>query len=268
MAKTLLSGTFEVCVDSVASAVAAEKGGANRLELCCSLMEGGLTPSMGLVESVLSCVSIPVRVMLRPRAGDFLYSETEFNVILRDLALLRRTKAEGVVIGMLTHEGKVDRERLEEFMIAASPLKVTFHRAFDLTKSATESARILVELGVHTLLTSGLSESASSGVQIIKEINDIYGLRIEVMAGGGLSEENIEYILISTGTRAIHGSCRVVVESKMTFHRPNVPMGLPVIDTACHKAASVERVAVIKCTAERIWKEQKTSEQSPGMSSR
>ncbi|XP_047008243.1 copper homeostasis protein cutC homolog isoform X3 [Ictalurus punctatus] len=161
---------MEVCVDSVESAINAERGGAGRLELCSSLIEGGITPSVGLLQVVKENVQIPVYVMIRPRGGDFLYSEREVEVMRRDIELLKRHRADGFVLGALTEDGRVDAELCMELLATCRPLPVTFHRAFDMVHDPSVAVETLVSLGFERILTSGCDSSALEGLPVIKRL--------------------------------------------------------------------------------------------------
>ncbi|MGH9764286.1 MAG: copper homeostasis protein CutC, partial [Blastocatellia bacterium] len=147
--------TIEVCVDTVESAIAAQRGGADRIELCGNLIEGGITPSIGAIEMVRKNLSIPLHVVIRPRGGDFLYSDIDFEVMKRDIELVKWLGADGVVFGVLTPRAAVDVERTEDLIARARPLSVTFHRAFDMTRDPYQSLDDLIALGVNRVLTSG-----------------------------------------------------------------------------------------------------------------
>ena len=164
MAKAIL---VEACVDSVESARAAERGGADRLELCDNLVEGGTTPSAGMIAECRTHVRIPIYVMIRPRGGDFLYSPVELEVMVRDIALARELGADGVVFGMLTNAGKVDRKRTARFVNLSYPLDVTFHRAIDVSRDPLEALEVLVDAGVDRVLTSGGAAKALAGSRVI-----------------------------------------------------------------------------------------------------
>jgi copper homeostasis protein len=217
--------TLEVCVDSVESALAAQAAGADRVELCQALFEGGLTPSAGLIEEVRARVSLKLAVMIRPRGADFCYSTTEFAVMKRDLLLARKLGADVLVLGLLKPDGTIDRERTWELLELARPLPVTFHRAFDMTRDPREALETLIGLGVDRVLTSGQERSALEGLDLIAELIQLAGDRIVVMPGGGLSERNLPKILRQSGAREFHVSAASTRESPMTFRNPRVAMG-------------------------------------------
>ena len=216
---------IEVCIDSVESAVAAGDGGADRLEVCSALGEGGLTPSAGLMEVVRSRVRIPLAVMIRPRAGDFCYSNEEFEVMRRDLVRLKAMGADLFVLGVLTPSGEVDADRTRELIGLARPLPVTFHRAFDMTRDARASMESLMDLGCERVLTSGQEKSVLEGLELITELVGIARGRIIVVPGGGITERNLPRILRECDAREFHVSASAVRDSRMEFRNGRVPMG-------------------------------------------
>lgn len=225
MAKPIL----EVCVDSVESALAAEVGGADRLELCQSLCEGGLTPSPGLLAEVRERVKIPIAVMIRPRGADFCYSEAEFKVMRRDLILARQAGADMIVLGLLKPDGSVDVPRTKELIALARPLPVTFHRAFDMARDAGTALEDLIALGVERVLTSGKERTAAEGLDTIVALLRQARGRITIVPGGGINEQNVIQILTATGVKEFHVSASATQESAMIFHNPRVIMGRGVV---------------------------------------
>lgn len=215
----------EVCVDSVESAEAAQQGGADRVELCAALIEGGVTPSAGAMEAARERLRIDIQMMVRPRGGDFLYSDAEFEVMTRDVDLAKRVGASGVVFGLLDRDGGVDAERTRRLIARARPLSVTFHRAFDMARDPREALEMLVALGVDRVLTSGQEASAWDGVDLLRDLVRIAAGRIVIMPGGGIHERNIDRIVAQTGAREIHVTGTRVVESTMTFRNPRCVMG-------------------------------------------
>ncbi len=216
---------LEVCVDSVESAVAAEKGGAARVELCCALLEGGLTPSAGAVALARKSLRIGLNVIIRPRGGDFLYSGAEHEVMLRDIDTAKELGADGVVIGVLTASGDVDVAPTRELVDRARPMSVTFHRAFDMTRDPFAALEALVELGIDRVLTSGQEESAMAGLGLLRELVARAEGRMVVMVCGNLHENNIETIAKETRAKELHVTGFIDVESGMTFRNPRVYMG-------------------------------------------
>lgn len=217
----------EVAVDSVAGARAAAAAGATRLELCSSLAEGGLTPSLGLLSAVVAAVAVPVVAMVRPRPGDFLYDAAEFDVMQRDVRLLREAGAAGMVSGVLTADGRIDEPRLVELCRLAAPLPVTCHRAFDLAADADAALDALLRLGVARVLTSGQARSAHEGTAAIARTVARARGRIVVMAGAGVRDDDVAALVAATGCDEVHLSATCWHDSAMTFRRAGVPMGTP-----------------------------------------
>jgi copper homeostasis protein len=217
----------EVCVDSLESAAAAQRGGAGRLELCSSLSEGGLTPTPGLVEGVLRQVSLPVFAMLRPRRGDFCYSPEEIEVMRRDLEWLKTCGVQGVVLGLLTPDGQIDRAGVKKLVDLARPLNVTFHRAFDLCADPYQALDELITLGVERLLTSGQQPSALEGLALLQGLTARAAGRMVVMPGGGVNEQTIRAIVNGCQAREIHFSASAWAESCLAFRREGLPMDGP-----------------------------------------
>ena len=215
----------EACVDSVASARNAVAGGAERLELCDNLVEGGTTPSLGMMAAVRDVVRVPMFVLIRPRGGDFLYDADEVRIIRRDIAEARTLGADGVVIGALTQEGKVDTVVMKKLIEAARPMAVTFHRAFDLARHPYETLEVLVQLGAHRVLTSGQAPTALEGIPVLARLVQQAKDRIEILAGGGVTEDNAARIVKDTGVNEIHLRGSATEPSAMQFRRPGVYMG-------------------------------------------
>jgi copper homeostasis protein len=215
----------EVCVDSVEGAVAAQDGGAVRVELCDNLIEGGTTPSAGTIALARRHIDIGLNVIIRPRGGDFCYSDIEYEVMRYDVAEAKRLGADGVVIGMLTPDGDVDVSRVSGLIEVARPLSVTFHRAFDVCRDPFAALETLIDLGVDRVLTSGQEQSVLEGVDLIAELVRRAGDRIIVMPGGGLNERNVGKIVAQTGVKEIHVSARSSVDSTMIHRNPRVFMG-------------------------------------------
>ena len=194
----------EACVDSVESAIAAERGGAHRLELCDSLVDGGTTPSAGMIAAVKAAVRIPVFVILRPRGGGFVYSDAEAEVMRRDAEVAATLGADGVVVGALQPDGRVDIGRTRALIEASRGLSVTFHRAFDLVRDRYEALDALASAGVTRVLTSGGARTALLGADEIGSIVRAAGSRLTVVAGGGIREENVAEVVRRSGAREIH----------------------------------------------------------------
>ena len=216
---------IEACVDSVQSAVAAEKGGAARVELCTALLEGGLTPSAGAIAQARAKLSIGLHVIIRPRGGDFLYADSEHEVMLEDIATAKSLGADGVVIGVLVADATVDVARTRALLDGSRPMSVTYHRAFDMTRNPFAALETLVELGVDRILTSGQEESAVAGLDLLAKLVKAAADRIVIMPAGNIHEKNIEKIAATTGAKELHVTGFVEEDSGMTFRNPRVYMG-------------------------------------------
>lgn len=235
---------FEVAVDSLESALIAQDCGANRVELCADLGIGGITPSLGAVEVAVERLQIPVHVMIRPRRGDFLYTDAEFETMARDIELAKSAGAQGVVFGMLMADGGVDLARTGELARLARPLSVTFHRAFDMCWDPLAALAALMDLGVDTLLTSGQARSAEAGVALIADLVARAAGRIVIMPGAGINAGNIARIAAATGARTFHFSARETIDGPMEYRNPRASMGAD--DAAYARSyASAERIRAI-----------------------
>ncbi len=197
--------TLEICIDSVAGAVAAAEAGADRLEVCTALSEGGLTPSHGLIGAVVNRVALPVMVMIRPRGGDFVYSDEELDVMLRDIQAAKSLGARGVVFGVLTEAGNISLDANRRLLSAARPLEATFHRAFDFTSDPHVALEQLKQMGFDRVLTSGQQATAEAGISLLKQLNASATHPI-IIAGSGVRPENAARIVRETKVREIHGS--------------------------------------------------------------
>lgn len=235
----------EICVDSVEGALAAQQGGAQRVELCDNLVEGGTTPSSGMIALARQQLMIGLNVIIRPRGGDFCYSDLEFAVMQHDVTQAKALGADGVVIGLLHPDGTVDKERTAILIALARPLTVTFHRAFDMTANAGQALEDLIELGIERVLTSGHEQTAVDGLAQIAALVTQAGDRIIIMPGGGISEENAGMIVQQSGVREIHLSARSSVESRMTYRNERVYMGLPGLPEFQRKTTDVNRVHAV-----------------------
>lgn len=215
----------EVCVDSVASAVAAERGGGARVELCGSLIEGGITPSAGLIEMTRAAVSVDLHVMIRPRGGDFCYDRDEFEIMGRDVALAQRLGANGVVFGILDVNGNVDLARTRELVNAARPLSVTFHRAFDMTADLVRALDDVCAAGADRVLTSGGESTSLQARETIAQLVRQAQNRIVVMPGGGIKAESARSLVELTRVSEIHVGLRSAIPSPMLHRNPRIAMG-------------------------------------------
>ena len=218
---------LECATDSVESALAAAKGGADRLELCANLIIGGTTPTLALYDEVRNHSDIPLFILIRPRFGDFLYTDYEANVICREIEMFQKAGAEGVVIGSLNKDGSLNTEHMKRFMESAKDMSVTLHRAFDMCADPFETLKQAKELGVNTILTSGQAPSSLEGIDLYEKLIEKANGEISILAGGGIKASTIEKLLKQTSLTAFHMSGKIVVESGMEFRNPAVSMGLP-----------------------------------------
>ena len=216
---------IEICLEDVRSIIAAQNGGADRVELCSNLFEGGLTPSIGTVCTAMKYARIPVNCMIRPRGGDFCYSNLEFEAMKRDIEAFKETGVNGIVFGILMPEGDVDMERSREIVELARPLQVTFHRAFDMTRDPYKALEDLVALGVERVLTSGQEATVWEGADLLAELVKLAGDRIIVIPGCGISERNFKRIREKIGAREYHVHLPGEEASRMAFHPSHIYMG-------------------------------------------
>lgn len=218
---------LEVCVDSVESAIAAFEGGTDRIELCGDLPVGGVTPSEVLFRMIRKYTDLKIRVLLRPRFGDFCYSGYELEMMKEDVQKFAELKAEGIVTGILTPQGSLDMEQMEALISCAGKADVALHRAFDVCKNPLETMEDAISLGIKTILTSGQKNSAWEGRMLLKELKAKSKDRIEILAGAGVDADTIEKLYKETGITSYHLSGKIKKESKMEFRNPQVSMGLP-----------------------------------------
>ena len=214
----------ELCAYSVDACRIAARLGVDRVELCASPAEGGVTPSMATIERVAAIDGIDVSVMIRPRGGDFLYSEDEFETMLRDIAYAREAGATGVVFGILTADGKVDVERTRQLVEASKGMETTFHRAVDMTADYEAAVETVIEAGCNRILTSGSYDKAIDGIDNIRRAVEIAKGRIEIMAGSGVVAANAAQ-LAAVGVDALHFSAKCMVAGAMEYHNPRISMG-------------------------------------------
>ena len=227
--------TLEVCIDSTASALAAKRGGADRLELCADLIIGGTTPSPALLRQVKAETGLPVRALIRPRFGDFCYDRYELAQMAECAAELVAAGADGIVTGVLTPAGALDTDALRPIYAAARQaaekahrtVDCTLHRAFDVCCDPFAALEAAKQLGLATILTSGQAASAPQGAALLRQLVEAAGQEVEILVGAGVSAANIPALAAQTGARAFHLSGKQVLDSRMTFRREGVPMGLP-----------------------------------------
>ena len=208
----------EICANSYQSAMNAEKAGAHRIELCCELAVGGITPSYGLIKKVIHDVTIPVHVLIRPRSGDFMYSNEEFEIMKHNIKLCKHLGAKGIVSGILNSNLTIDIKRTQELVELSKPMAFTYHRAFDWVVNPIESLEQLEQIGVHSVLTSGQELSAENGISLLKELKD--QTRITMIPGGGIHKDNVQ-LFLDAGFSEIHLSA---TKQHQTIEVPRIPM--------------------------------------------
>ena len=234
---------FEICTNSVESCLAAENGGAHRVELCAGIPEGGTTPSYGEILMARKHLNIKLHVIIRPRGGDFFYTPLEIETMIKDIELCKELKVDGVVFGCLNADGSINMPAMRELMTASEGLSVTFHRAFDVCNDPEKALEQVIELGCDRILTSGQEKNAELGIPLLKELNKKADGRIILLAGCGVNEQNIKKIALETGITEFHFSAREVKQSKMIYRRERVPMGGAVnIDEFSRPVTTVNRV--------------------------
>jgi copper homeostasis protein len=204
---------LEISVESVAAAMAAERGGAQRIEFCANAREGGTTPSDELLRAVRERVRLPILSMVRPRAGDFVYSDAEFEIMRRDIQAAKEFQMDGVVLGLLEADGRIDVERSAQFVEQARPLPVTYHRAFDESRDLQKSLEDVIKTGAARLLTSGGRRTAPEALGVLAELVRIAGERLIVMPGSGIHAGNIRKVARTTGAREFHAGLSSVIAS-------------------------------------------------------
>jgi len=217
---------IEVCVDSVCNALTAQSAGAYRIEFCANLPEGGTTPSPAQIEIARNLLNIKLYVIIRPRGGDFLYNDTEFEIMKSDIHFCGKTGCDGVVIGMLNPDGTVDKERNGELIRIAHQysMGVTFHRAFDRSANLFSAMETIIELGCERILTSGGYDTAIEGAGIINKLIEQAGDRIIIMPGAGITPENINELIRKTGANELHGTFRSRFPSRMQYRNERLSL--------------------------------------------
>lgn len=252
---------LEICCGDIASVLAAKEGGARRIELCSGLSEGGLTPSIGLIHSAVDSGIEQINVLIRPRPGDFFYSDTEVALMENDIREAIYAGATGIVIGVLTPDGDVDMNTNSKLISVAREaarkvglinLNITFHRAFDVSREPAANLQDIIRLGCNCLLTSGAAQSAVKGLPLISKLVNLADGRIVIMAGSGINPSNAAEIIAATGVKAIHATARKPIPSKMRFRRPLVSMGVPGSDEYAPLSTSPDVVAKLLQTINSI----------------
>lgn len=243
--------TIEIVVYNIESALRAQEGGADRIELCDNPGEGGTTPSFGTIESVRQNVNLDVFVMIRPRGGDFHYSNYEFHCMKRDIDQCQKLSADGVVFGILNADGTLDKKRCKELIDRARPMKVTCHRAFDMTSDPFQTLEDCIEVGFDRILTSGHQTVASKGTLLIAELVKKANSRIAIMPGSGVNEETVEKIVSETGAKEIHFSATAFRESVMQYRNMAIAgMGSDEGAEFKYRTVDPDRVRVMRKLAE------------------
>ena len=250
---------LEICVDSWESAITAAENGADRLELCANLILGGTSPSASLVWKLVRELEIPVNVLLRPRFGDFCWTDREKQVLRDEISDMLFAGADGIVIGALTPEGELDIDFLEDCMFGADGKPVTLHRCFDVCRDPFGALEQAIELGIKTILTSGQERDAVTGIPLLRQLQQQAAGRIRIMAGAGVSAANIPLIHAETGITHFHLSAKRTVPGPMIFRREDVPMGLPMAsefdrqytdpDAVRAAAEAVKQLVIDNCRA-------------------
>lgn len=207
---------IEICANSVQSAINAEKADADRIELCSELAVGGITPSYGLIKEVLSKISIPVFVLIRPRSGNFIYSNDEFEIIKNDILICKELGCAGIVSGILNKDNSIDLIRTKELIELSKPLEFTFHRAFDLVENPIEALQQLIEIGANRILTSGQENSVGNGLDLLIELKNKTNNKLIIMPGGGINADNV-HLFKENGFAEIHASASSVYHEDEPF---------------------------------------------------
>lgn len=218
--------TLECCVDSVESAIAAKKGGADRLELCSALVIGGLSPSQALYRKIREQADIPIRVLLRPRFGDFCYTDHEHEILKEEVRSFRKLGADGIVIGTMKPDGTLNLEQMKELMEEAQGMTVTLHRAFDMCQDPFQTLEGAKRLGIHTILTSGQKNVCTEGMDLLKELVEQAQGKTEILVGGGVDASVLPVLAEKTKAKAFHMSGKVSIESEMQYRKQDVSMGV------------------------------------------
>ncbi|MEY4931637.1 MAG: hypothetical protein RI909_2361 [Bacteroidota bacterium] len=247
--------TIEIVVYNIESALRAQEGGADRIELCDNPGEGGTTPSFGTIESVRQNVNLDVFVMIRPRGGDFHYSNYEFHCMRRDIDQCQKLSADGVVFGIVNADGTMDKKRCKELIDRARPMKVTCHRAFDMTRDPFEALEDCIEAGFDRILTSGHQTTAAKGIELLAQLIEKAKGRIAIMPGSGVNEETVERIVRETNAQEIHFSATAYRESAMQYRNMAIAgMGSDEGAEFKYRTVDPERVRTMRKLAEQVQK--------------
>ena len=245
---------LEICAGSYNSAVAAMEGGADRLELCSGLSEGGLTPSLALMKAVCQLPNIRKHILIRPRGGDFLYNAGEKAIILDDIRIAHDTGADGIVIGALLEDGRIDVPFLKECVKVADGMKITFHRAFDVCADPFIALEEIIDAGCTSILTSGQDITAEAGIPMIRQLVQKANGAISIMPGRGVSKDNVYRILTETGATEIHHTARSDVYSKMKYQHGGVEMGAAGVDEYTIQESNADIVRMVMKEVAKVGK--------------
>ena len=218
---------LEACVDSVESACRAAEGGADRLELCSNLIIGGTTPGPALFNRIRDLTDIKIHVLIRPRYGDFLYTDHEFEIMCSEIKAFREMGADGVVAGCLTADGFLDIQRMNRMRELAGGMHLTLHRAFDMCRDPLKTLQQAMETGVDTILTSGQKNTCVEGKELIRELIGLSEDKLDILVGGGVNADVIRVLIPETGASCFHMSGKVTVDSGMIYRKEGVSMGIP-----------------------------------------
>lgn len=243
---------LECCVDSVESALEAQKGGANRVELCSALVIGGLSPSVALFQKVKEVLDIKIHVLLRPRFGDFCYTDYEHEIIKEEVRKFRELGADGVVIGTLKPDGTLNMEQMKELVEEAGTMSITLHRAFDMCKDPMKTLNDVKELGIHTILTSGQKNSCINGTDLLAKLVKEADEKVDILIGGGVNASVIEELYNETGATSYHMSGKITLDSKMEYRRSDVNMGVASMSEYEIWRTSSNRVSAAKEVLEKL----------------
>lgn len=253
---------LEICIDSVESAIAAERGGADRVELCSDLLEGGITPSAGLIAAVRRSVRIGVYVMIRPRGGDFCYTDAEFVVMQEDIRRARDLGADGLVLGVLDEDAGVDAVRAGRLVRLAESLPVTFHRAIDMTPDPAGAVAAVIDSGARRILTSGGAAKVTEGLDTVARMVAAAGDRLSVMAGSGITPTTIATVAAATGAVEFHAALRTTFPSPVRYRKEEVTMGAIPDREYLRFALQEDRVHALRSALEALEREATTTSRS------
>jgi len=220
---------LEVCVENLSSALIAQENGATGIEFCDNLLQGGTTPSAGAIKKATELLTIPFHVMIRPRGGDFYYSDVEYQIMKEDIVYVKSLGVYGIVLGFLTKDGHVDVQRTRECIQLARPMNFTFHRAFDVSKDLFKSLETLIDLKVDRILTSGGESSALEGLEVLENLVKQANNRIQILPGGGITRRNLRRIIDKLHVPEIHMAIPKTLQSEMEFRNSRVFMGTAIL---------------------------------------